>query len=368
MLSRSILTFGFGLILSASTLVQAASICNGHSELCDKKYSNVTFLGAHNSYAVGQSIADNQNKNVTEQLNDGIRTLQVQTHNATDGIHLCHSSCSLVDAGLLSDWLGSVATWVKANPTEVISIVLVNMDNLPATSFSAAFETAGLSDYAYTPSSSATSLSDWPTLGTLVDTGKTVVVFMNYNADFSTAPYIIDEFSNMWEDAYDVTETGWACAVNRSSGNSGSMMMLVNHFLDQSYSFGSTQFFIPAKDELNTTNSEASLSLHVNNCNSIWGRAPNHILLDFYDTTGNVPFDYVAQLNGVSDPTNTVTPYAATAVATASSSSGSGNSAVITQSSLSSAETRVSIGVVKWMSGLAVGVVGMVVGGVIVGL
>lgn len=329
----------------------------------------MTFLGAHNSYAVGASVADNQNKNVTQQLNDGIRTLQVQTHDSTDGIHLCHSSCSLVDAGLLSDWLRQVTSWVQANPTEVISMVLVNIDNLPATSFASAFESAGLSQYAYTPSASATSLSDWPTLGTLVDSGKTVVVFMNYNADFTAAPYIIDQFSNIWEDAYDVTETGWECAVNRSSGNAGSMMMLVNHFLDETYSFGSTQFFIPDKEQLNVTNSEASLSLHVNNCNSIWGRAPNHILLDFYDTTGNVPFNYVARLNGVAEPTNTVVPYTSTATAaTQASGSGSDRQAVISQSSLGAGETRVSLGATKWMAGLAVGVVGMIVGGAVVGL
>lgn len=112
-------------------------------------------------------------------------------------------------------------------------MVIVNIDTLPATSFAAAFETAGLSNYAFTPSSAATSLSDWPTLGSMVDSGKTVVVFMDYNADPTNVPYIIDEFTNLWEDAYDVTTTGWECAVNRSSGNSGSMMMLVNHFLDQ---------------------------------------------------------------------------------------------------------------------------------------
>ena len=30
----------------------------------------------------------------------------------------------------------------------------------------------------------------------------------------------------------DVTASTWDCAVNRSTGNSGSSMMLVNHFLD----------------------------------------------------------------------------------------------------------------------------------------
>ncbi|EDR02589.1 uncharacterized protein LACBIDRAFT_308202 [Laccaria bicolor S238N-H82] len=29
----------------------AATICNGHAELCTRRYSNVTFMGAHDSFA-----------------------------------------------------------------------------------------------------------------------------------------------------------------------------------------------------------------------------------------------------------------------------------------------------------------------------
>lgn len=109
---------------------------------------------------------------------------------------------------------------------------MVNSDNLPPSQFASSFDASGLSAHTYSPSAASLSISEWPTLGSLVDSGKTVVVFMDYNADFSSVPYIIDEFSNMWQDAYDVTETGWECAVNRSSGNSGSSMMMINHFLD----------------------------------------------------------------------------------------------------------------------------------------
>jgi hypothetical protein len=92
------------LALAASTAL-AATTCNGHSELCNRSYGNVTFVGTHDSYAVGSSIADNQDQSVTQQLvrvrrrdamsqrrcgerlqgrradssqNDGVRMLQVQ--------------------------------------------------------------------------------------------------------------------------------------------------------------------------------------------------------------------------------------------------------------------------------------------------
>lgn len=106
------------------------------------------------------------------------------------------------------------------------------MDDIPATTFDSILQSTGISSHAYTPDSASLTLNQWPTLGSLIDSGKNVVVFMNYKADFASVPYIIDEFSNMWEDAYDVTSVGWECAVNRSSGNSGQMMFMVNHFLD----------------------------------------------------------------------------------------------------------------------------------------
>lgn len=49
-------------LLSSAAIVQGlvldhldrrATVCNGHAELCDRSYGNVTVVGAHDSYAVG---------------------------------------------------------------------------------------------------------------------------------------------------------------------------------------------------------------------------------------------------------------------------------------------------------------------------
>lgn len=69
-------------------------------------------------------MADNQYKDVTAQLNDGIRTLQVQAHSAQDGIRLCHGSCTFRDAGLIGGYLAKVNSWVQANPNEGESVLL----------------------------------------------------------------------------------------------------------------------------------------------------------------------------------------------------------------------------------------------------
>lgn len=90
----------------------------------------------------------------------------------------------------------------QANGVLVITIVIVNSDNLPPTSFSPVFESAGLSSKVYTPASQPTQLSDWPSLSDMIDAGTTVVAFMDYEADTSSVPYLLDEFAAMWEDAY----------------------------------------------------------------------------------------------------------------------------------------------------------------------
>jgi len=58
---------GLAAAAMASTAL-SADVCNGHAELCDQLYSGVTFIGAHNSYAVGEGLGDNQFKAVTDQL------------------------------------------------------------------------------------------------------------------------------------------------------------------------------------------------------------------------------------------------------------------------------------------------------------
>jgi hypothetical protein len=48
--------------------------CNGHVEFCDRKFSNISMVVAHNSpFVVPHNIASNQDVHVVTQLNDGIR-------------------------------------------------------------------------------------------------------------------------------------------------------------------------------------------------------------------------------------------------------------------------------------------------------
>lgn len=104
---------------------------------------------------------------------------------------------------------------------------MVNIDNLKPSAFASIFEAAGLDKLAYKPQQAATSVDAWPTLGTLIDADTPLVVFMDNSADFTATPYIIDEFTNMWEDAYSES----ACVELRRGGASTSLLAVANSAL-----------------------------------------------------------------------------------------------------------------------------------------
>ncbi|CDR99086.1 hypothetical protein, partial [Sporisorium scitamineum] len=295
----------------APTLAKRASVCNGDASLCSRLYSNVTYIGAHDSYAVGTimgaTAGKNQEQTVATQLKDGIRLLQVQAHNSSNsssgsGIDLCHSSCSLEIGGTLESYLSKVKSWVDSNPNDVITLLIVNSDDLPVSHFATAFQSAGLASKAYSPGTAALSKTSWPTLGSLIDSGKTVVVFIDNSADVSSVPYILPHFQNTWENPYDQTSTPFNCSVDRiNSGSSPSnLMYLINHYLDSSFNFFGTNILIPNTAQLSTTNSYASIMTDANNCASLHGSAyPTYVLTDFYDVGNGSVFQAAARMNGV---------------------------------------------------------------------
>ena len=74
----------------------------------------------------------------------------------------------------------------------VVSLLIVNSDNVAPSEYDTVFKAAGLDTLAYTPSSASLAVSAWPTLGSLIDSGKRLVVFLSTTADFNTVPYLID--------------------------------------------------------------------------------------------------------------------------------------------------------------------------------
>ncbi len=165
------------LALCGASIATAQRSCNGSPSLCGRLYSNVTFVGAHDSAFVGVLLTDNQYEPLADQMGKGIRFLQAQTHNSSGTIEMCHTTCLERDAGSLASYLAPVKTFLAANPNEVITLLLTNGDAIPVSQFRDAFVAAGLDGYAFAPGSQL-AIDQWPTLGSLIDQGKRLVVFM----------------------------------------------------------------------------------------------------------------------------------------------------------------------------------------------
>ncbi|GAA5970538.1 hypothetical protein JCM11641_007345 [Rhodosporidiobolus odoratus] len=306
------------------TAASAQTACNGYAELCDRKYSEVSIIGAHNSYGVSAgSIAANQNYTVETQLNNGIRMLQVQGHMNGDALHLCHTSCFLLDAGTFTSYLSTVKTWLDANPNEVITILAVNTDGVAPSVWAQSYTDAGLSNYVYTPSSVPIAYDAWPTLSELISAGTRVVSFLAQNADVSSVPYLLDEFTHVWETPYDETNDAFPCTVDRVTGSAENKMYLMNHYLDHNTTLFGQTVPVPATDELEQTNAATgttSLGTQAATCLAQVGYYPTFTLVDFYDVGNGSVFEYAAALNKVT--------YNAVEIGngTSSSSSSSGSS------------------------------------------
>jgi hypothetical protein len=88
------------------------------------------------------------------------------------------------------------------------------------------------------------------------------------------------EFTNVWETAYDVTDTTFNCNVDRSNGDTATELYLINHFLDKTLF---PKVVIPDPGDASVTNGVSgtgSLGLQVQTCATANGRNPNFMLVD----------------------------------------------------------------------------------------
>lgn len=313
--------------LLAATFVGAASVaaapqttgaagaaCNNSPSLCSRPYNTITHMGAHDAAflrdaSTQNSIAGNQYKNATVALDAGLRLLQAQVHKSDNALRLCHTSCQLLDAGPLQNWLAAINVWMTKNPNEVVTIILVNSDSASASELGAVFQQSGISKYGYTPAGS-TATGNWPTLQTMINQNTRLVSYVTNAKYDSSVPYLLPEFNYVFETPFEVTSLdGFNCSLDRPKalGTSGASavsqnyLSLVNHFKYQQLLAG---VLVPDTDQLSIVNSPetstaGNLGLHLKNCQSEWGARPNYVLVDFWSQEN--PLAAADALNGVSD-------------------------------------------------------------------
>ncbi|KAJ5443795.1 uncharacterized protein N7458_007667 [Penicillium daleae] len=330
--------FNYLLVLLPAALAnqlnaRSTTACNNSPDLCNKSYGEITHLGAHDSPFVRTSdsvLAGDQYYDTPTQLSAGVRLLSAQVHKDNNEWRLCHTSCTLLDAGLLSDWLAKIKSWLDEHPNEVVTLLLVNSDSASASELGTVFNSANISTYAYDPPSLTIAPSSWPTLQTLINSGKRLVVFATPLTPSTDYPYLMSEFDFMWENNYDVTSpSNFTCEPDRPSSLSGSIstalssdrLPMMNHFL-YSTDLELIDIEYPNASYVSTTNAPSggtgNLGSTAAKCKAAYGgRQPTFILVDFFDK--GPALDTVDSLNNV---TNAV---GRTSVSSSSTSSSGGS-------------------------------------------
>lgn len=178
----------------------------------------------------------------------------------------CHTSCDLLNAGTWESELAIAKNWLDANPYDVLSFLIVNSDLTKVENFVPAITNAGLLQYAYEPQYVPQYRDQWPTLGEMILKGQRMVFFMDYNADQSSVPYILNEFTHIWETPFSPTNQSFPCTQQRPPNLSENdardkYMYLANQNLNTQIDLssigintGSTELLIPNIAEINITN------------------------------------------------------------------------------------------------------------------
>ncbi|KAL9082427.1 MAG: hypothetical protein Q9159_006416 [Coniocarpon cinnabarinum] len=263
-----------------------------------RKYSDITFIGAHNSEALRTpendwSLFGNQYFNLTTQLDSGVRVIQAQGHRDPEGtaqIRLCHSFCVFMDGGSLDGYLTEAKAWLDANPGEFLTFVWVNV-RVPLPHWVMAYYNTGFDVISYAPPEDKRGrmrVDDWPTIDEMLDSGKRAVTFLSNGADEDRIPWLLSEFDYVFETAYDNEDPeNFDCEVERPCWPHSMVpdrLSFVNHFLYAKAGFG---FVYPNATYANHTNgagtTEGELGEHAMRCRARYERRPNFLLVDFFN-------------------------------------------------------------------------------------
>ena len=305
--------------------------CNGHDELCDRRYDEVAFAATHNSMSAATEpgwFTPDQPDGIVDQLDHGVRVLlidswygqrtdrrgivatsgktrerAIEEARATYGDravdlalrarratglephgevrpYLCHAMCEL-GSTLWLESLRDVRDWLEEHPREVVTLFV--QDEVSPRDTAAVVEQAGLLPYVHDPAADGS----WPTLGDMVASGHRLVILMENRSGGDSWPWLIDGFSVVQDTPYVFEDPAdFSCDLNR--GDADAPLFLVNHWIDDWRHVPRNSAIVNARDVLGP---------RVEECREERGMLPNFVAVDYYDR-GDL-FAVVDELNGV---------------------------------------------------------------------
>lgn len=324
----AIIGLGIGGVMLLSANDDASALghpeaCNGHIELCDRRFDEVTLATSHN--AMSSTASDfylpNHLSSMRAQLNHGVRGFMIDTvygRRLSDGTirtsieapdfstlgeqaeslfeavrrdqpdgaddedgreveagYLCHSACEIgsIDA---TEELTLVRKWLDDHPREVV--VFVVQDGTRPVDTAALFDDAGFADMIHTQAIG----EPFPTLGEMVDSGQRVFIMVEENGE--GVPWLHETLDFTQETPFSFASVDdFSCEENR--GGPDAPLFIVNHFITL------------ARPSNQTINDAEILGERVEQCAAERGQQPNLIAVDFIGE-GDV-MQVVDSINGV---------------------------------------------------------------------
>lgn len=262
--------------------------CNGHPELCSKRYDELVYIMTHNSHAhlpVFSVANANQGQTVTQQLADGVRALNFKTYYTDD------AACGPMDVYVYHGFpfLGCITfrsvlleakQFMVDNPHDILTIHIEGSASVAQ--MYDVFEEVGLTEYFHVQ----TLGQPWPTLGEMITSGKRLVVFTDRNNNDDVVGFH-HSWSFMVDNDYDAQKySDFNCEWFRGDPNGG--LYLFNHFITR---------LSPQPDSARVINAYDKLMTRINECHTYKGRWPTFLHLDFYEYGDALQI--VDELNGV---------------------------------------------------------------------
>lgn len=254
--------------------------CNGHEQLCERRLSEVAFACAHNAMSNAEEGWDlpNQNLPVSQQLKDGVRAFMLDLYWNEDKseLLLCHGICEL-GSQPFAELLELFAVFLQENRGDVLVLILESYVGDEAVE--AAFLAAGLGDFLHSQDNE----EPWPTLGSMVESGRRLVVMSEGKGGPSAWHHSFYSFAAETHYSYNSPEA-MDCAPHR--GGDKNQLFLINHFISNPF---------PDLEAAAVVNAQEFLRERVHTCASERKMFPTFISVDFYDVGGL--FQVVDELN-----------------------------------------------------------------------
>ncbi|KAJ4973443.1 hypothetical protein NE237_006617 [Protea cynaroides] len=261
-------------------------------------FNKYAFLTTHNSYAIDNGkprlTFTNQEDSVTQQLNNGVRALMLDTYDFKGDVWLCHSfkgQCHDITAFVPAlDTLKEIESFLSANPSEIVTLILEDYVEAP-NGLNKVFTDADLMKYWFPVSSMPQNGQDWPLVSDIIAKNQRLIVFTSKRSKQETEG-IAYQWNFMVENQYGSEGMAAGNCYNRGESSplkdTSKALILVNFFPS-----------VPIKQTACQDNSNDLINM-VHTCYGAAGnRWANFVAVDFYKRSeGGGAFQAVDTLNG----------------------------------------------------------------------